>query len=241
MPPAGRPRRCPTTCRARRPFGQRWAASRGGSGRPLPPIPPSSRMANPLQAGPGEPAGPGRAPRGHGAPVRPVGLGPSLAQFDVECSAGTYVRSLAHDLGRELGCGAHLASLRRTASGPFGLSDARTMDVIEDLARSGSRTGSSFPWRAFSRKLPALVLGPEGVERARHGNRIVPGHLLPPAEGKAEAFPAEGSVVRLFGGDGRLLALARRPPGGTRYRRSSSLRIDPRRGGPPPSSACQFN
>jgi tRNA pseudouridine55 synthase len=135
---------------------------------------------------------------------------PPLAEFEVECSAGTYVRSLAHDLGRELGCGAHLASLRRTASGPFGLSDARTPDVIETLARSGPPDRFLVPMDGLLPEFPALVLRPEAVERVRHGNRIFPEHAIPPAEGTAGAPPAEGAVFRLLGGDGRLLALARR-------------------------------
>ncbi len=137
------------------------------------------------------------------------GWAPPLAEFEVECSAGTYIRSLAHDLGREVGCGAHLASLRRTASGPFGLSGARTPDDIEALARSGSPDRFLVPMEELLPELPALVLRPEGVERARHGNRILPGHVLP-----AGAAPGEGPVFRLFSDDGRLLALARRPPEG---------------------------
>jgi len=53
--------------------------------------------------------------------------------FRVRCSKGTYVRTLAHDLGQKLGCGAHLASLRRTGAGSFRVSDALTLDQIEAL------------------------------------------------------------------------------------------------------------
>src|SRR5580658_10750926 len=54
--------------------------------------------------------------------------------FRLRCSKGTYVRTLAHDLGRKLGCGALLAALRRTATGSFRLSDALTLDQIEALS-----------------------------------------------------------------------------------------------------------
>ncbi len=131
---------------------------------------------------------------------------PPLAEFEVECSSGTYIRSLAHDLGRELGCGAHLASLRRTASGPFGLADARTPDVIEALARSGPPDRFILPMEGLLPEFPALILSPEGEERVRHGNRILPKHVI----GTAEPLRREVSVFRLFGGEGRLLALARR-------------------------------
>ena len=54
-------------------------------------------------------------------------------QFRVACTKGTYVRTLAHDLGQKLGCGAHLASLRRVASGAFDLADALPLDQILSL------------------------------------------------------------------------------------------------------------
>jgi tRNA pseudouridine55 synthase len=53
--------------------------------------------------------------------------------FRLHCTKGTYVRTVAHDLGQKLGCGAHLSALRRTASGKFDLRDALTLDAIEAL------------------------------------------------------------------------------------------------------------
>ncbi|MBU6409007.1 MAG: tRNA pseudouridine(55) synthase TruB [Verrucomicrobiota bacterium] len=53
-----------------------------------------------------------------------------LGQFRIACTKGTYVRSLAHELGRKLGCGAHLASLRRSASGKFDVADAAPLDEV---------------------------------------------------------------------------------------------------------------
>ena len=57
-----------------------------------------------------------------------------LGSFRVACTKGTYVRSLAHDLGQKIGCGAHLATLRRTASGKFDVADAKPLDQILRLA-----------------------------------------------------------------------------------------------------------
>jgi tRNA pseudouridine55 synthase len=59
--------------------------------------------------------------------------GPTLA-LDVRCSKGTYIRTLAEDLGEALGCGAHLAALRRTASGPLSIDDAITLDALAELS-----------------------------------------------------------------------------------------------------------
>jgi tRNA pseudouridine55 synthase len=59
---------------------------------------------------------------------------PPQLDFRLRCSKGTYVRTLAHDLGQKLGCGAHLAALRRTATDRFNVSQALTLDQIEALS-----------------------------------------------------------------------------------------------------------
>jgi tRNA pseudouridine55 synthase len=59
-----------------------------------------------------------------------------LAQFRVACTKGTYVRSLVHDLGQKLGCGAHLSTLRRATSGKFDVTDARPLDEVLQLSES---------------------------------------------------------------------------------------------------------
>jgi tRNA pseudouridine55 synthase len=56
-----------------------------------------------------------------------------LGRFKIACTKGTYVRSLAHDLGQKIGCGAHLATLRRTASGKFDVADALPLDAVLKL------------------------------------------------------------------------------------------------------------
>jgi tRNA pseudouridine55 synthase len=60
-----------------------------------------------------------------------------LGQFKVACTKGTYIRSIAHDLGQKLGCGAHLTTLRRSASGKFDVKDALTLDAILNLSTAG--------------------------------------------------------------------------------------------------------
>jgi tRNA pseudouridine55 synthase len=56
-----------------------------------------------------------------------------LGRFKIACTKGTYVRSIAHDLGQKLGCGAHLATLRRSVSGKFDVADATTLDAVLNL------------------------------------------------------------------------------------------------------------
>jgi len=60
-----------------------------------------------------------------------------LGKFQIGCTKGTYVRSLAHDLGQKLGCGAHLATLRRTTSGKFDVADAAALDAVLNLSTAG--------------------------------------------------------------------------------------------------------
>jgi tRNA pseudouridine55 synthase len=65
-----------------------------------------------------------------------TGYQDSIGQFRVACTKGTYVRTLAHDLGQKLGCGAHLAALRRVTSGRFALADALPLDQVLAFSRT---------------------------------------------------------------------------------------------------------
>ncbi len=80
--------------------------------------------------------------------------------LEVVCSAGTYIRSLAHDLGQALGCGAHLAELLRTASGPFLLADAHPLEELRTLAERGQLAQVLLPPQAALYALPAVTLTP---------------------------------------------------------------------------------
>jgi len=93
---------------------------------------------------------------------------PPLAGFRVVCSGGTYVRSLAHDLGRMLGCGAHLDSLRRVQSGDFRIQDAVSLGAASAAA--------VIPMGMLLLELPAVTIEGELEEdRVRHGNPIPTG------------------------------------------------------------------
>jgi tRNA pseudouridine55 synthase len=116
----------------------------------------------------------------------------------VVCSAGFYVRSLAHDLGRSLGTGAHLEALRRTRSGTFSLRDAVALGDVEsgrtDVAQA------LVPLRRLLSELPCATLTPEGVEHAVHG-RTLGGSDLAALEGA-------GPRVRLLDPSGELVGIA---------------------------------
>jgi tRNA pseudouridine55 synthase len=130
-----------------------------------------------------------------------------LVTFSVSCSRGTYVRTLAADLGDALGCGAHLRELRRLRSGPFTLSNAVSPDILRTLQEEGGVDEIRLsPYLALSHlmDLPLTVRGAEKV-----------GHGVSPGKDDFTEFPAEelgpGQKVRLSF-DGRLLAVAAHNP-----------------------------
>ncbi len=92
-----------------------------------------------------------------------------LVTVDVRCSAGTYIRSLAHDLGRQLGCGAHVSALRRAAVGDFTLAQAASLEAFEAAVGDGSWTTLLRPLDAALGGFPAITLSEEDSIRARHG------------------------------------------------------------------------
>ena len=87
------------------------------------------------------------------------------------CSKGTYIRVLAADVGQALGCGAHLAGLRRTRVGDLDLGAAVTLAQLEALDEAG-RAGCLQPVDTLLRSLPAATLEGDAAERFRHGNPV---------------------------------------------------------------------
>lgn len=95
------------------------------------------------------------------------------AVVDVHCSSGTYVRSLAHDLGEMLGCGANLIGLRRTKSGRFTLKDANPLSKLIEAFDNNSWYQYLIPAADALSDWTAVVLTNEEVDLVRHGHRIV--------------------------------------------------------------------
>jgi tRNA pseudouridine55 synthase len=92
--------------------------------------------------------------------------------FDVECSRGTYIRTLAADLGKKIGCGAHLSSLTRLAVGPYKLENAYTIEELADLANSGFLETAIQPIDSALVQLPQLALNSDQVEALKQGKLI---------------------------------------------------------------------
>jgi tRNA pseudouridine55 synthase len=90
------------------------------------------------------------------------------ARVWVHCSAGTYMRSIAHELGQAMGWGAHLSALRRERSGDFSIDQARTMPELEVLAAEGRLAEALIPASALP-AFPALIIDPATAGLVRHG------------------------------------------------------------------------
>jgi tRNA pseudouridine55 synthase len=122
----------------------------------------------------------------------------------IRCSAGFYVRALAHALGERLGIGAHLEALRRTGSGGFDIGQAIALECLEREGPAAARR--LLPLSGALPHLPAVTLTESGVRHAIHGMALSGNDFLAPA---APSWAAPGPV-RLVGPDGRLVAIAKR-------------------------------
>lgn len=97
---------------------------------------------------------------------------PPEVVVDVHCSSGTYVRSLAYDVGELLGCGAYLTGLRRTKSGRFTLRDATPLRKLTDAFESNSWYQYLIPAAEALSEWPSITLNNEEIELVKHGHRI---------------------------------------------------------------------
>ncbi|MCD6291740.1 MAG: tRNA pseudouridine(55) synthase TruB [Anaerolineae bacterium] len=121
---------------------------------------------------------------------------PPDLSLDIWCSAGTYVRSLAHDLGQSIGCGAHLIALRRTAVGPFTLKQAITLPQLEELIAAGRWQERVLPPVEAVRDMPRIELTSEDVRAVRFGQPI-PGPVAGDQTLAAGLSP-EGDLVAIL-------------------------------------------
>jgi tRNA pseudouridine55 synthase len=125
----------------------------------------------------------------------------SRAHFKSWVSSGTYLRSLAHDLGQKLGTGAHLAELERTAVREFTVEEAHTLEDLEQGMAAGALDDLFLHPRLVLPEFPAVSAPPESAARIRHGGAV----NLPEF--------SKAPTVRVFSGQRELLAIARRVAG----------------------------
>lgn len=116
--------------------------------------------------------------------------------IDVHCSSGTYVRSLANDLGTQLGCGAYLVGLRRTKSGRFSLRDATPLRKLQEAFVAGNWYQYLIPAAEALGEWPAIELNPDEVEAVRHGHRVAAAPDTQP--GMVRGVSTQGELVALM-------------------------------------------
>ncbi|MQA31310.1 MAG: tRNA pseudouridine(55) synthase [Luteitalea sp.] len=135
------------------------------------------------------------------------------ATLRVHCTAGFYVRSLAHDLGERLGVGAHLTALCRSSAGEFGLEHAITLTALEDDAHGVARAHEALvPLARMLPAFPACLLTLEGMRRAVRGRDLGPADFAEPS-GRGPGDRLAGTAhFRLVAPDGALVAVAEVSP-----------------------------
>ena len=127
---------------------------------------------------------------------------PPLASLEVECGKGTYIRSLANDLGEALDCGAHLRELERTRCGIFRIGDALSVDKLEEAFRSGHGERHLYPMDAILQHLRAVVVNEASEDTIRKGGPLP----LEPGDSPGER------LCRAYAADGHFLGILRHLP-----------------------------
>jgi len=149
--------------------------------------------------------------------LRLIGIEGSVARFVVECGAGTYIRSLAHDLGQLYGTGAHLAEIARTAVGEFTSDHAVSLEELAADAKSGKIASRVIGLESLLPDLPRATVLPIVEKRVRHGAKFnLPLAQIQPGQSTAaQGAPAQldsgdwkPSRLRVFNQQGQLIAIA---------------------------------
>jgi tRNA pseudouridine55 synthase len=149
----------------------------------------------------------------------------------VECSKGTYIRSLARDIGAAAGCGGYVQALRRVRAGPFCLADSLTLDALAALDLPAAWPEIALPLDAFLRDWPSVHLDEAAARAFRHGNPVAAPTpaaapdasptATPTPAGSPDTSPdilADGALGRVYGPAGRLLGTARYDAATQRWR-----------------------
>jgi tRNA pseudouridine55 synthase len=140
---------------------------------------------------------------------------PPLLEFKAKCSSGTYIRSLAHDLGEGLGCRAHLSELIRTDVGNFNIKESRSIGEIKGLADAGKIDEFLIPFESLLPEFPKIILKERGSALVKNGNFVSPENIqkiILDESSSADISPKGEGVFRMFSLEGKFLALAKKMP-----------------------------
>jgi tRNA pseudouridine55 synthase len=128
--------------------------------------------------------------------IRVLAVAPPRVRFEVRCSAGTYIRTLCSDIGRDVGCGGHLSELTRMESSGFTLNDALTLEELEDRVRRGLARRSVISMAQALPEVPAVIANRALLEKVCNGRPLA-----------VEDLELEGLQTRRSADDARLLKL----------------------------------
>ena len=148
-----------------------------------------------------------------------VGITLPYIRFRVVCSKGTYIRTLAHDIGESLGCCAHLSALERTRIGQFSIKDAASLDQLSEIVRQSDKTRVLIPIDEALAFLPAIEIAEAASMLLAHGTQIslaVGDFKLREAQSDSDGNRSENKQeFRVYSATGQFIALARRKFTGT--------------------------
>jgi len=130
-----------------------------------------------------------------------LGVEGDQASFRARVASGTYMRSVAHDMGQQLGCGAHLQSLRRTVLGEFALSQAHTLEELDTACKAGKSEEIFIHPRQLLPEFPCVTASEEAAALIRNGRAV----NLPEL--------SQARQVKVFAGQRELIAIATRIAG----------------------------
>ncbi|HEX4487152.1 MAG TPA: tRNA pseudouridine(55) synthase TruB [Terriglobales bacterium] len=130
-----------------------------------------------------------------------LGVENDCASFRATVTSGTYMRSVAHEMGQEMGCGGHLAALRRTALGGFAVEDAHTLEALHAAAHAGTLEELAIHPRKILPEIPAVTVNEDVVAKIRSGRPV----NLPEL--------SKSRLVKVFAGQRELIAIATRVAG----------------------------
>ncbi len=128
---------------------------------------------------------------------------PPLVSLEVECSKGTYMRSLAHDLGQKLGCGAHLRNLVRLRSGPFHISTAVAVSKLEDAFKRGYWLDLVHPIDVAVLHLPSVTVSNDDERAVINGRPLLLSEENELSTGRCRAYSNDGRLIAILRHDER--------------------------------------
>jgi tRNA pseudouridine55 synthase len=141
----------------------------------------------------------------------------SVARFAIECSSGTYIRALAHEMGQKLGCGAHLAEITRTAVGEFSMEQAISLEELAEARKAGKFADCLIKLENLLANFPRVNVLPVVEKRVRHGSKfnitvsqLQPGRVEPPpgATTELDGGKPKAPRLRVFNQQDKLIAIA---------------------------------